>query len=269
MTQRTLLVTSLVSILLSLPARAQGSAPEPPVVELAPTSTFRVEVDGSEVRSAETYVGESGLLILGCNMKEPLLVTKTDQTVRYISRQNVLRDEEGNVSLKGPPSGPICSYQISGGQIIFEAEGRKVRLRPKPPLVGPQTLESIIDHSPDYGGRIQGYEPNATAVAYLANYSHKTQLEIYFGSWCSVCEAWVPRLVKSLQSANNPRLQTRFVALPRNFLNEPVARAKAIQGVPTIILLQDGREIGRLAGRPEGGTIEEALVRVLRRVSGG
>jgi len=251
----------------SLPLGAE-SAPTTPIA-LAPTSTFRVEVDGAEIRSAETYVGESGLLILGCSLKGPILVVKVDKNVRYVPRENVIRDEEGNVSLKDKPSGPpICSYQTVSGQILFEAEGRKVRLSPKPPLVGPQTLEAIIEHNPDYESRIKGYRPDPVAVAYLSKYTRKTDLEIYFGTWCSVCEAWVPRLVKSLQAAGNSSFQTRFMALPRGFYSDPAVRGKQIQGIPTIILLQDGREVGRVQGRPESGTIEEAFVRVLRSISG-
>jgi thiol-disulfide isomerase/thioredoxin len=181
---------------------------------------------------------------------------------------SVLRDGEGNVSLRGAPSDPICSYQYSAGQILFQAEGRKIRLSPRPPLVGPQTLEDIIRHHSDYGIRIKGYSPDSAAVEYLGKYARKTDIQIYFGSWCSVCEAWIPRLVKALQSAQNPSIETHFLALPRNFAAEPSARSRGIQGVPTILVLQDGREVGRLQGRPETGSIEAALVKILRMAGG-
>src|SRR5262245_55195052 len=77
--------------------------PIPPteLIPMVPTSTFKVEIDGAEVRNAETYGGDLGLLILGCRMKSPILVASADQTVRYVSEENVLRDGEGNVSLRG------------------------------------------------------------------------------------------------------------------------------------------------------------------------
>jgi thiol-disulfide isomerase/thioredoxin len=240
-----------------------GSA-RPGVVPFAPTSTFKVEVDGAEIRTAETYVSDSGLLILGCSLRFPVLVVSSDQTVRYIPQENVLRDHEGNVSMKGSPTDPICNYQTSSGQIIFSAEGRKVRLSPKPPLVGDTTLDKIYAHSPDFESRVKGYQPNETAVAFLSKYARKTDMQIYFGTWCSVCEAWVPRLVKSLDSAKNPGLQMQFRALPKNFMSDPAVKSKGISGVPTIILLQEGKEVGRLEGRPESGTIEEALAKVLQ-----
>ncbi len=272
MTQRGLVAMSvsivIFAVVLVASGHVQANSTPPTIIAMAPTSTFRVEVDGAEVRSAETYVGETGLLILGCDLKEPLLVAKIDKTVRYVSRENVLRDPEGNVTLKGSPSGPICLYQVSAGQIVFKAEGRNVRLSPRAPLLGQQTLEAVLDYSPDYAARVKGYKPNTEAVAYLSRYVRPTDLEIYFGSWCSVCEAWVPRLIKSLQEAANPRLQTRFIGLSKAFTTEPISRVKQLQGVPTIILLQSGKEIGRLQGRPEQGTIEEALVKVLRTAGG-
>jgi len=248
-----------------------SAAPVPPteVIPLVPDSTFKVEIDGSPVPAAEMYmVGNSSLLILGCDLKDPILVATSDRTVRYFPGQGVIRDAEGNVSVKGAPSEPIGSYQYSAGQILFQAEGRKVRLSPKPPLLGPQTLEEIIRHTPDYGNRIKNYKPDAAAVAYLSKYGRKTDIEIYFGSWCPHCEAWIPRLVKALQSAASASLETHFVALPRGFSSDPVAISRGIRGVPTILILQDGREVGRLIGPPESGTIEAAVVKVLQSTGG-
>ena len=247
-----------------IPQGVTGGA-RPGLVAFVPTSTFKVEVDGAEIRTAETYVSDSGLLILGCSLRFPVLVVSSDQSVRYIPQENVVRDPQGNVSMKGTPTDPICNYQTSSGQIIFSAEGRKVRLSPKPPLVGETTLDKIYAHSPDFELRVKGYQPNEAAVQFLSKYARKTDLQIYFGTWCSVCEAWVPRLVKSLDSAKNPALSAQFRALPKNFMSDPAVKSKGISGVPTIILLQDGREVGRLEGRPESGTIEEALARVLQQ----
>ena len=82
------------------------AADAPAPVEMLPSPIFRVEVDGTEVRTAEVFFGDSGLLILGCSFKDPLLVGKQDRTVRYCPLENVVRDEEGNVSVKGVPTGP-------------------------------------------------------------------------------------------------------------------------------------------------------------------
>jgi thiol-disulfide isomerase/thioredoxin len=265
---RKLLVVSLLLCLAGIPASAR---PIPPteVIPLLPAATWKVEIDGTEVRTAEIFGGETlGLLILGCSMKDPLLVAPGDRTVRYVPKGNVIRDEDGNVSLKGSPSEPICVYQVNGSQILFQAEGRKVSLSPRPPLVGKQTLEAILQHSPDYEIRMKNYKPDAPSVTFLSKYARKTDILIYFGSWCPHCEAWVPRLVKALQSASNSALQTKYVALPRNFASDPDARSWGIQGVPTIIVIQEGREVGRLVGPPEAGTIEAALVKLLERAGG-
>lgn len=254
-----------------LMATAAGAAPDTPPgdpVALAPTSTFKVEVDGAVIPSALTFIGDPGLMIMGCNLRFPVLVATEDQTIRYVPQEYVARDEEGNVTLKGSPSDPICNYQVSSGQIIFQAEGRKIRLSPRPPLVGPQTLEAILEYSPDYAIRIKGYQPDPAAVSYLSKYSRKTDVVIFFGSWCGVCEAWVPRLIKALQAAGNDGIRTEFHAVPKSITTDPAARQKQVQGVPTIILVQEGREVGRLTGRPESGSLEAAVARILRTGAG-
>src|SRR5262249_25748085 len=148
------------------------SSPSSPagLVAFSPTSTYRVEVDGAEIRTAEMFTGDPGLLLLGCSLRFPVLVCPTDQTVRYIPQENVIRDGQGNVNMKGTPTDPISNYQTTGGQIVFQAEGRKVRLSPRPALTGPQTLDKIIEHNPDYGTRIKYYTPNQAAVEYLGKY---------------------------------------------------------------------------------------------------
>ncbi len=263
-----ILLAAWILFAAAIPAAAR---PIPPtqVVPLSPTSTWKVEIDGAEIRAAEIYGGEGvGLLILGCNTKSPILVAPADRTVRYMPPENIIRDGEGNVSIKGSPSDPICSYQVSGSQIVFQAEGRKIRVSPRAPLVGPQTLDAIVQYSADYENRIKGYKPDESAVAFLSKFGRKTEIRVYFGSWCPHCEAWVPRLIKAMQSASNPVLEMRYYAFPRNFAMDPEARSWAIQGVPTIIILQEGQEIGRLAGPPESGTIEGALVKILQRAGG-
>jgi thiol-disulfide isomerase/thioredoxin len=257
---------AMVALLNGSASALSSEAPpsSPGLVAFAPTSTYKVEVDGAEIRTAETFLGDPGLLLLGCSLRFPVLVCPTDQTIRYIPQENVIRDSQGNVSMKGTPTDPISNYQTVSGQITFQAEGRKVKLSPKSPLVGTQTLEKIIAHNPDYESRIKNYTPNEGAVTFLSQYTRKTQIQVYFGSWCSVCEAWVPRLVKSVQSAKNPALEMQFEALPKNFLSDTTAKVKGITGVPTIILVQDEKEIGRLNGRPEDGTMEEALAKLLQ-----
>ena len=77
-----------------------ASASEPPaaspgLVAFSPTSTYKVEVDGAEIRTAETFLGDPGLLLLGCSLRFPVLVCPTDQTIRYIPQENVIRDPQG------------------------------------------------------------------------------------------------------------------------------------------------------------------------------
>jgi len=181
-----------------------------------------------------------------------------EDTLSDEARDKLARNAEDVASLAKSMLGMMLKTHQTG------PEGRKVKLSPKPPLVGTQTLEKIIAHNPDYESRIKNYAPDEAAVTFLSQYKQKTQIQIYFGSWCSVCEAWVPRLVKSVQSAKNPVLEMQFEALPKNFLSDTTAKVKGITGVPTIILVQNEKEIGRLNGRPEEGTMEAAIAKLLR-----
>ena len=131
-----------------------SAAPVPPteVIPLVPDSTFKVEIDGAPVPTAETYmVGNSSLLILGCNLKDPILVATSDRTVRYFPGRGVIRDAEGNVSVKDLRRSPSAATSTARARSSSRRRDGRSGSVPSPPSWVPRPWRKSSGTAPTTG----------------------------------------------------------------------------------------------------------------------
>ena len=69
-----------------------------------------------------------------------------------------------------------------------------------------------------------------------------------YANWCPHCQKVLPKLIKSLRLADNSKLEVKWIGLPRSFSNEPMVKNREVRGVPTIIVLDGEKEVGRFSG---------------------
>ena len=207
------------------------------------------------------------LLLISPPGDEYLLVSVSDKSVRPVDRSLTKMNPNGTLDvLAGAVSGTrIIPLDRSGAFTSFSLDGRTITFKPRPPLLGPHTVNDLVSDRPPFGEGIQKYEPEAAAVSFLRSYGKPTEIEVFFGSWCPVCEAWVPKFLKSVQQAGNSNIQYQLIGLARDY--QEASRAKGIRGLPTFIIRQGGIEVGRIVGAPDKGTVEGALADVLKAKS--
>ena len=131
---------------------------------------------------------------------------------------------------------------------------------------GPATRTQILTAVPEWESVMASYQPNPAAVGALHNLAQPALIEVYFGSWCSDSKDHVSALFKVLDLADNPLLQTAYIALPRDKAERAkyVAANMEIVKLPTFIVLVDSKEKGRLIERPTA-TVEDDLAAILAR----
>ncbi len=96
----------------------------------------------------------------------------------------------------------------------------------------------------------ESYTPETNAVASLADLPESVEIEVYMGTWCSDSTRDLPRLYKVMDAAGISEEQTRMYALsdlPGTFKQSPdgTEEDNLIHRTPTILVLQDGQEMGR------------------------
>lgn len=93
----------------------------------------------------------------------------------------------------------------------------------------------------------QNYQPDSEAIAYLKQHLGSYQLVVFLGTWCEDSHLLIPQLKKVLEAAGYPFEALNMVAVDR-MKTSPEGKEKQynVQFVPTLILMRDGKEAGRI-----------------------
>jgi thiol-disulfide isomerase/thioredoxin len=256
-------------------AGAQTSGSSLPLQENLPRSwyrnyDYRIEVDGRVSSDAGLYlmVGKPYMLIYGSSLDNAfVLSTNEPKVVRPVKKDQITTKSDLEVVL--PESSftaatPIPWMQDGPTAAIFYAGQRRFRIGRLDPIVGPTTYQDIVNYSPVWKIGMDQYTPDANDVAWLRSYREKVTIEVWFGSWCPHCQQVLPMFFKALQAAANPNIEVTYYGVPREFGNYTPAVQKDVKGLPTLIFLKGGRELGRIRGGPEKGPFEAEVVRILK-----
>jgi thiol-disulfide isomerase/thioredoxin len=150
------------------------------------------------------------------------------------------------------------------GVTTFDGETSTYRVQPEPPLVGDITYEKLRAAKPDYVFASKNHMPDPRAIAALSKVTTDTQIEVFFGSWCSHCQRWVPRLLRVIDDAKNPHITVNVHAMSEDQSQpEESIRKYDVSKTPTIVVVQNGAELGRIEEEPLV-SMEADLVRILK-----
>jgi thiol-disulfide isomerase/thioredoxin len=140
---------------------------------------------------------------------------------------------------------------------------KRIALAPLPPVVGKVALDRILEVKPGYRVDASAYKPDPAKVAALKSVSTPTEIRVFFGTWCLSCKRLLPGMIKSLEAAANPKIEVAYYGVSED-LAEPAKElaASSVSKTPTILVLQNGREVGRIEEKAET-TIEGDLAAIL------
>lgn len=109
----------------------------------------------------------------------------------------------------------------------------------------------------------KNYQPDSEATAYLKQHLSAFQIVVFLGTWCEDSHLLIPQFQKILEAAGYPLDKVNMVAVDRAKTSaKGLEKEYSVQFVPTIILLKEGKERGRIV---EGAypSLEEMLVDIV------
>jgi thiol-disulfide isomerase/thioredoxin len=227
-----------------------------------------VEVRGTVEPDAKVYRSfqpPQAFLVNTAAFRRPVLITTGPTTARLIDAARVAPDAADPQIVRVDESGPVqdlMRVRFEGPNLTVTRDGISVTLVPSPPLLGKQTVEQLVTALPEYRRNAAYYSPDRSAVDELKNLRQPAELFVVFGSWCSHCEAVVPRLVRVLQDAGATKLAVTLHGVPQGG-SDAVANQLGVTGLPTGILRRDGKEIARMKD-DDWEAPETSLARLLR-----
>ncbi|MEP0355291.1 thioredoxin family protein [Paraglaciecola sp.] len=123
--------------------------------------------------------------------------------------------------------------------------------------VGAISASQLISDYPEFQSMYNSYVPSDSELMAIKSIEGKS-LMVLFGTWCHDSEREVPRLLKLLDSAGIKLDELTLVGVDRN-KQEPGNRHSQfeLKYTPTIILLDEGKEIGRIIEKPKVGLAKD------------
>jgi hypothetical protein len=160
---------------------------------------------------------------------------------------------------------PLCTCAVvDPSTFLMSLEGKSVLIARHQGAVGEIGEEALFSTVPVWRSLMESYTPDATAVAALAKEPSGAEITVVLGTWCGDSKNYVPKLLRSLHEAGNPRLKVKLVGLASRFLDPmELIQERRIINVPTVIVERGGRELGRIVETPAGASVEADLAAIL------
>ena len=113
---------------------------------------------------------------------------------------------------------------------------------------------------------LKGYTPQSQAVAELKKNQH-IQFITFMGTWCSDSKFIVPKFYSLLDAAGFSQDRVTLIGVDRSKKTlSHLAEALDIENVPTIIVMNNGKEAGRVVEYGKSGAFDKDLAEIIASI---
>ncbi|HEX2834462.1 MAG TPA: thioredoxin family protein [Thermoanaerobaculia bacterium] len=220
-----------------------------------------VYIDGKLERNAQTLTTSGPRMIAVVCGEEVLLLDPEKNEVARVPKKEFTFAADRVTATTSPELTPAPAGSLlapNDETFVANVGGRSVVVSSHQSPAGPLTVDELWATAPTWRAIAESYEPNETLVARLKAIDEPMQLQVVMATWCGDSRQHVPRLLKSIATANNPNITVELIGVGPEFVTpmETIAGAN-ITNVPTVIVARGGKELGRFVETPANGTIED------------
>ncbi|MET0465795.1 MAG: thioredoxin family protein [Chitinophagaceae bacterium] len=115
-----------------------------------------------------------------------------------------------------------------------------------------------------YAPNTKGFTPDKKAVAALKERKDSIQFITFMGTWCEDSHFVIPRFFLLLDAAGYSSSKITLIGVDRNKKTlDNLSESLNIINVPTIIVLKNGKEIGRVVEYGKSGLFDKELGEII------
>jgi thiol-disulfide isomerase/thioredoxin len=114
-----------------------------------------------------------------------------------------------------------------------------------------------------YQKGIADYTPDPETMEYLQAHLSEYDVLVFMGTWCEDSHIMIPKLMRVLNDAGYKGNLTMYGVERNKNTRSAESRKYDIGRIPVVILLKDGKEVGRMTENIVM-TVEDDLVKVMR-----
>ncbi|MCG2614454.1 thioredoxin family protein [Terrimonas sp. NA20] len=115
-----------------------------------------------------------------------------------------------------------------------------------------------------YAPNTKGFTPNKKAVEALKQQKDSIQFITFMGTWCEDSHFIIPRFFLLLDAAGYPSSKITLIGVDRNKKTlDNLSESLNIINVPTIIVMKNGKEMGRVVEYGKSGMFDKELREII------
>ncbi|MCG9964127.1 MAG: thioredoxin family protein [Shewanella sp.] len=131
-------------------------------------------------------------------------------------------------------------------------------------LTGVVEAQHLVKDLNEFAEGYKSYQVDTDALAPLKKVSEPTEIVVIIGTWCPDCHRETPRFIRIIEEVANPNIKVTYIGVDRSKQDpEGLAAKYEFKRIPTFIVQQQGKEIGRIVERPTV-SLEKDLVEILK-----
>jgi thiol-disulfide isomerase/thioredoxin len=153
----------------------------------------------------------------------------------------------------------FCSVYAQAPEVSRDNEGVKV-------LKGFVTKQELANDTAFkwFGENQKGYTPYSTALQALKTNKDSVSFLVFGGTWCHDSQFILPRFYSLAEAAGFGQDKITLLGVDRSKKTiQHLSEAFNILNVPTIIVLKDGKEIGRVVEYGKTGMFDKELGEII------
>ena len=234
------------------------------------TGKYAVHLEGREVEGAKLYhsAPSAAYLIVSDAFETAILILPRTGCVETVTDEEMKEQEDGSIDLNVDATPcRLGRFRLEGADVVFRVNDKTARLTPKPPLIGTHWSAKVVDHSPEYLQGAKTYRPDMARIENLAQVKGTPRVQIFFGTWCSFCNRFLPNTLKIEEELKKRGSGISFefhgLPAPPAAWVTPEATRYQVTKLPTGFVFVDDRQVGKIVGN-EWIRPEVSLSRILR-----
>lgn len=123
--------------------------------------------------------------------------------------------------------------------------------------------KQILDNESSFSWMKQNqdsYQPDKNCITALKNQRDSIYLVVFAGTWCGDTQVILPRFFKLIQEADFPLSRVNLIGVDRSKKTlGSLSEAMGVYNVPTMIVMKNGKEIGRVVEYGKYGVYDKEL----------
>ncbi len=131
-------------------------------------------------------------------------------------------------------------------------------------LTGIVEAPTLIKDIKEMAEGYQSYQVDTASIEPLKKVTEPTEIVVIIGTWCPDCHRETPRFMRIMEAVANPNIKVTYIGVDRAKTDpEGLAAKYDFKRIPTFIIQQKGKEIGRIVERPTV-SLEKDLAEILK-----